>query len=312
MADMKKIGTLDVSPLSLGGNVFSWTADRDTSFAVLDAYAEGGGNFVDTADAYGRPATGGRGGASEQILGEWVAARGARERTVVATKVGRHPDRTGLAPGNIRAAAEDSLRRLGMDHIDLYYTHFDDPSVPVEEIITALDGLVRDGKVREIAVSNIELDRLEASLAFSDREGLAKYVAIQPHYSLVSRDTYEGDRMRIAAEHGLAAMPYYPLASGFLTGKYRPGVQVDSPRAGIAAEHLKTERGQNVLAALDEIATARDVPVATVALSWLRARPTVAAPIASASKVEQVPALLLSAEVDLTEDEVEKLARASA
>ncbi|MFI0349299.1 aldo/keto reductase [Actinomadura sp. 9N407] len=306
-----KIGALDVFPLALGGNVFGWTADRDGSFAVLDAYAAGGGNFVDTADVYSAWVGGNQGGESEELIGEWFAARGTREQIVLATKAGSHPAHKGLKAETIKAAAEDSLRRLRTDYIDLYYTHYDDPTVPAEEIITALDALVREGKVREIAVSNIEPGRLEEQLAFSDREGTAKYAAIQPQYNLVSRDTYEGERMRIAERHGLAAVPYYALASGFLTGKYRPGGTVDSPRAGKAGEYLKSERGPRVLAALDEIAQARDVSVATVALAWLRGRPTVAAPIASARTVQQLPALMAIAELELTAEETERLTAAS-
>ncbi|MCP2335995.1 aldo/keto reductase [Actinomadura rupiterrae] len=312
MADTKRIGSLDVFPLCLGGNVFGWTADRDGSFAVLDAYRAGGGNFLDTADGYSAWVPGNSGGESETIIGEWLASRRNRDEVIVATKVGAHPDRKGLAPDNIRAAADDSLRRLQSEYIDLYYTHFDDESVPVEDIIGAMDELKRSGKVREIAVSNISPERLEASLAASEKEGLAKYVAIQPHYNLVHRDDYEGARMDIAQRHGLAAVPYYALASGFLTGKYRPGEKVDSPRAQGAGKYLDSERGQKVLAALDAVATERDVPHATVALAWLAGRPTVAAPLASARTVEQLPALMRVADVTLTEDETRRLDEASA
>ncbi|NUQ97145.1 MAG: aldo/keto reductase [Streptomyces sp.] len=311
---LRKLGSsgLEVFPLSLGGNVFGWTADEATSFAVLDAYAAAGGNFVDTADAYSAWVEGNHGGESETIIGKWVKARGNREDVVIATKVSQHPEFQGLSAANIKAAAEASLRRLDTDYIDLYYTHFDKPEVPVEEIIGALDELVTAGKVRHIAASNISADRLRASLEFSDREGLAKYVALQPHYNLVSRDTYEGDLQDLAARYGLAAVPYFALAAGFLTGKYRPGTIVDSPRAGGAAKHLETERGQRVLTALDEIAQAHDAPVATVALAWLAAQPTVAAPIASARTVEQLPALLAVGELTLTEAEVARLTEASA
>ncbi|MFD8350506.1 aldo/keto reductase [Streptomyces coelicoflavus] len=314
MTSLRKLGSsdLEVFPLALGGNVFGWTADQDTSFAVLDAYAAAGGNFVDTADSYSAWVDGNSGGESETVLGKWLAARGNRDDVVLATKVSQHPEYPGLSAANIRAAADASLRRLGTDHIDLYYTHFDKPEVPVEEIIGALDELVRAGKVRHIAASNISAERLAASLEFSDREGLARYVALQPHYNLVSRDTYEGGLGDLAERTGLAAVPYYALAAGFLTGKYRPGTAVDSPRAGGAAKHLESERGRRVLAALDEIAEAHDAPVATVALAWLAGRPTVAAPIASARTVEQLPALLGVAELHLTEDEAERLTRASA
>ncbi|MET7853707.1 aldo/keto reductase [Streptomyces avermitilis] len=314
MTSLRKLGSsdLEVFPLSLGGNVFGWTADEAQSFAVLDAYTAGGGNFVDTADAYSAWVPGNEGGESETIIGRWFAARGNRSEVVLATKVGAHPQFKGLAPANIKAAAEASLRRLGTDYIDLYYTHYDDPSVPVEEIITTLDGLVREGKVRAIAASNISPERLQESLEFSDREGLARYVALQPHYNLVSRDTYEGPLQDVASRNGLAAVPYYALASGFLTGKYRPGTKVDSARAEGAGKHLGTERGLRVLAALDEIAEAHGAEVATVALAWLAARPTVAAPIASARTVDQLPALLAVGELTLTDAELSKLTQASA
>jgi aryl-alcohol dehydrogenase-like predicted oxidoreductase len=314
MTSLRKLGSsdLEVFPLALGGNVFGWTADQDQSFAVLDAYTAAGGNFIDTADSYSAWVDGNSGGESETVLGKWLAARGNRDDVVLATKVSQHPEYPGLTATNIKAAADASLRRLGTDRIDLYYTHFDKPEVPVEEIIGALDELVRAGKVRHIAASNISAERLAASLEFSDREGLARYVALQPHYNLVSRDTYEGELRDLAGQAGLAAVPYYALAAGFLTGKYRPGTAVDSPRAGGAAKHLETERGRRVLTALDEIAEAHAAPVATVALAWLAAQPTVAAPIASARTVEQLPALLGVAELSLTEDEVARLTRASA
>ncbi|MFK4112080.1 aldo/keto reductase [Streptomyces sp. NPDC002176] len=313
-ASPRKLGSssLEVFPLALGGNVFGWTADRDTSFAVLDAYRAAGGNFIDTADSYSAWVEGNKGGESETLIGEWVRARGVRDQVVIATKVSQHPDYQGLGAANIKAAADASLRRLGTDHIDLYYTHFDQPEVPVEEIIGALDELVRAGKVRYIGASNISAERLKESLDFSDRAGLARYVALQPHYNLVSRDTYEGPLQDVAAREGLSAVPYFALASGFLTGKYRPGTTVDSARAGSAAKHLDSERGQKVLAALDEVAAAHDTAVATVALAWLAAQPTVAAPIASARTVDQLPALVDVAELSLTPAELERLTQASA
>ncbi|MFF1472670.1 aldo/keto reductase [Streptomyces mirabilis] len=314
MTSLRKLGSsdLEVFPLSLGGNVFGWTADEAQSFAVLDAYTAGGGNFVDTADGYSAWISGHTGGESETIIGKWFATRGNRSDVVLATKVSTHPEYKGLSPANIKAAADASLRRLGTDYIDLYYTHFDDTSVPVEEIIGALDELVRAGKVREIAASNISAERLAESVEFSDREGLARYVALQPHYNLVSRETYEGPLQEVASRTGLAAVPYFALASGFLTGKYRPGTTVDSARAEGAGKHLDTERGIRVLAALDEVAGAHGAEVATVALAWLAARPTVAAPIASARTVEQLPALLAVADLTLTDAEVARLTEASA
>lgn len=314
MTSLRKLGSssLQVFPLALGGNVFGWTADEAQSFAVLDAYVAAGGNFVDTADSYSAWVPGNEGGESETLIGKWLAARGNRSDIVVATKVGAHPAHKGLSATTVKVAAEESLRRLGTDHIDLYYTHFDDETVPVEEIITSLDQLVKEGKVREIAASNISPQRLRDSLDFSEREGLARYVALQPHYNLVSRDTYEGELQDTAADAGLAAVPYFALASGFLTGKYRPGADVESARAGSAAKHLESERGQKVLAALDEVAQERDAEIATVALAWLAARPTVAAPIASARTVEQLAALVAVAGLRLTDQELADLTEASA
>lgn len=314
MTSPRKLGPsgLEVFPLALGGNVFGWTADQAQSFAVLDAYTAAGGNFVDTADSYSAWIDGNQGGESETIIGKWMKERGNRSDVVIATKVSQHPDYRGLTAANIRAAADASLRRLDTDYIDLYYTHFDKPEVPVEEIIGALDELVKAGKVRHIAASNISAERLKASLDFSEREGLARYVALQPHYNLVSRDTYEGELQDLAERAGLAAVPYFALAAGFLTGKYRPGTTVDSARVERAAPHVGTERGQKVLAALDEIAGAHGAEVATVALAWLAAQPTVAAPIASARTLEQLPALLAVAELRLTDDELAKLTQASA
>ncbi|MGW2492711.1 aldo/keto reductase [Streptomyces sp. NPDC001606] len=314
MTSLRTLGSsdLEVFPLALGGNVFGWTADEDTSFAVLDAYTAAGGNFIDTADVYSAWAEGNKGGESETIIGAWLKARGNRDNVVIATKVSQHPEFQGLSAATIKAAADASLRRLGTDYIDLYYTHYDQPEVPVEEIIGALDELVKAGKVRHIAASNIGAERLQASLDFSAREGLARYVAVQPHYNLVSRDTYEGDLQDLAAREGLSAVPYYALASGFLTGKYRPGATVDSARAGAAAKHLESERGRRVLAALDEVAAAHEAPVATVALAWLAAQPTVAAPIASARTVSQLPALTEVADLTLTKEQLTTLTEASA
>ncbi|MEU7078784.1 aldo/keto reductase [[Kitasatospora] papulosa] len=314
MTSLRPLGSssLQVFPLALGGNVFGWTADEERTFAVLDAYVAAGGNFIDTADSYSAWIPGNEGGESETLIGKWLAARSRRDDVVIATKVGAHPSYKGLSPTTIKAAAEASLRRLGTDHIDLYYTHFDDESVPVEEIVTALDQLVKAGTVREIAASNISPERLRASLEFSEREGLARYVALQPHYNLVSRDTYEGPLQDTADAAGLAAVPYFALAAGFLTGKYRPGTTVESARAEGAGKHLETERGRKVLAALDRIAQEHDAEIATVALAWLASRPTVTAPIASARTVEQLPALVAVADLRLSEQELAELTEASA
>ncbi len=219
---MRNIPSTDlaVHPLCLGGNVFGWTADEAESFAVLDAYAAAGGNFVDTADGYSQWVPGHRGGESEEIVGRWMAARGNREQIVLATKVGSKVDRKGLAADNVRIATEESLRRLQTDHIDLLYTHRDDEVTAPEETLAALDELVREGKVRHIAASNVSPARLEEAMAASAREGLVRYVALQPHYNLVERD-YENGLADVCRRHDLGCLPYFALAKGFLTGKYR-------------------------------------------------------------------------------------------
>ena len=303
---------LEVSGICLGGNVFGWTADRDDSFAVLDAYLDAGGNFIDSADSYSSFAPGNSGGESESMLGEWLAARpGARERIVLATKVGKHPEFKGLAPENVRAAADASLARLGTDRIDLYYAHADDPEVPLAETLGAFAELIGAGKVRHVAASNYSAPRLAEALRVADAEGLPRYVALQPHYSLVERDDFEGPLQDLAVGEGLAVFPYWGLAKGFLTGKYRPaGEEVDSPRAGAASKYLD-ERGIAVLAALDEVAAAHSVEPAAVALAWLRAQPTVLAPIASARNTAQLGPLIAAAELELSAAELERLDTAS-
>ncbi len=310
---MAKIGTtsLDVFPLCLGGNVFGWTADEAQSFAVLDAYAAAGGNFVDTADVYSAWVPGHKGGESETILGRWMVSRKNRDRMVIATKVGMRSDLKGLAAKTIRAAAEASLGRLRTDRIDLYYAHVDDAATPLEETLGAFDALVRDGKVRHIAASNHTAPRLAEALAVSKRAGLARYAALQPHYNLVHRADYEGALAELCAREGLACFPYYALASGFLAGKYRPGAKVESARAGGAGQYLD-EKGLRILAALDAIASGRRTSVAAVSLAWLRTRPAVVAPIASARTPEQLADLLAGASLRLSEDEVAKLDAASA
>ncbi|MCI0157804.1 aldo/keto reductase [Leifsonia shinshuensis] len=307
----RAIGTSDlhVFPLSLGGNVFGWTADRDTSFAVLDAYTAAGGNFVDTADGYSAWVPGNTGGDSERILGEWFEARGNRDDVVLATKVSQHPDFKGLAADNIRRAADASLERLKSDRIDLYYAHFDDESVPLEETVGALSGLVDAGKVRAIGISNYSPERIEEWFAITEREGLHRAVALQPHYNLVER-SYEEKYRALAERENLGVMPYFALAAGFLTGKYRDGVTVESARAAGAAKYLD-QTGHSVLAALDDVAAAHGASVATIALAWLAAQPTVTAPIASARTLEQLPDLLASVTVELTPDELAALDGAS-
>jgi aryl-alcohol dehydrogenase-like predicted oxidoreductase len=300
---------LDVFPLALGGNVFGWTADRDTSFAVLDAYTAAGGNFVDTADMYSQWAGDNDGGESEEILGAWMAERHNRDDVVLATKVGKHHRADGLAPATIRRAVDASLQRLQTDHIDLYYAHRDDPDVPIAEVLATFGELIDAGKVRAIGASNFTADRLEASLKTADAEGLPRYVALQPHYNLVERD-YEDDLAAVAAAQDVGVVPYYALASGFLTGKYRDGASVDSPRAGGASRYLD-DRGRRVLEVLDDLAATHETSPATIALAWLAAKPQVIAPLASARTVDQLPALLSVDSVELTGDQVVRLDVAS-
>lgn len=297
-------------PLCLGGNVFGWTADRDESFAVLDAFAEAGGTLIDTADAYSAWVPGHTGGESEAILGEWMSTRGNRDRMLIATKVAKSPQRPGLGAANIRAAVDDSLHRLRTDRIDVYYAHTDDTEVPLTETLGAFDELVRAGKVRALGASQYTAPRLREALSIADRAGLTRYSVVQPLYNLVERDVYEGELAEECVREGLAVFPYYSLAMGFLTGKYRPGDDAaDSQRAPRARTYLD-DRGLRVLDALDKIAAARDVPVASIALAWLRSRPGVTAPIASARTLSQLPALLTSATLTLTADELAALTAA--
>jgi aryl-alcohol dehydrogenase-like predicted oxidoreductase len=297
---------LDVFPLCLGGNVFGWTASEEVSFAMLDAYAAAGGNFVDTADVYAAWVSGNSGGESETIIGRWMASRGTRNRTIVATKVGMLSGFEGLAPATIQRAAEASLRRLGVDRIDLYYAHRDDPKTPLDDTLSAFDGLVRSGKVRYIAASNYTAPRLSEALSISEGAGLARFVALQPHYNLVHRGEYEGALAAVCEHADVACIPYYALAKGFLTGKYRPGVRVDSVRAGAAGAYLD-ERGTRLLSVLDDLAAVHHTTVAAVALAWLVAQPTVGAAIASARTVAQLHELLPMATLSLSADEIARL-----
>ncbi|WP_159501540.1 aldo/keto reductase [Microbacterium sp. 18062] len=310
---MTRIGRsdLDIFPLSLGGNVFGWTADRDASFAILDAFHAGGGNFIDTADSYSAWAPGHSGGESETIIGEWLAAR-KPENVVVATKVSQHPDFKGLSATNVRAAAEASLTRLGVESIDLYYAHFDDAETPLEETVTAFGDLVTDGLVRYVAVSNYTAARIRSWIELAQAGGSDLPVAIQPHYNLVHRNDVEESIVPVAEEFDLSLVPYYGLAAGFLTGKYRStdAVSQASPRAKGAAKYA-TPQGLRIIDALEGIGAAHGASIAATALAWLRAQPAVAAPIASASKVEQVDDLLTSARIELTAEEIAALDRVS-
>ena len=273
---------------------------------MLDAFAAAGGNFIDTADTYSSWVPGHVGGESESIIGRWMAARGNRASIVIATKVGMLPTLKGLAPATIRSAVEGSLRRLGVDRIDLYYAHRDDPETPLADTLRAFDGLVKEGKVRHVAASNYTAPRLREALAISRRDNLVEYVALQPHYNLVHREEYEGELQDICAAEHVGCLPYFSLAMGFLTGKYRPGSAVRSARAGGASKYLDA-RGIRALAALDDVAAAHGTAVSAVALAWLAAQPTVVAPIASARTVAQLTELLPMLGLTLTGDELNRL-----
>ena len=292
--------------------MFGWTIDEERSFAVLDAYFAAGGNFIDTADVYGRRGSEGS-GSSERIIGRWIAARGNRDELVIATKVGMSAERRGLSAANIAAAADDSLTRLGIETIDLYYAHQDDPDTPLEETLGAFAALIDAGKVRHAAASNYSAERLAQALRIAAGKNTASYVAVQPHYNLLERADYEGELADLCARNGLACVPYFGLARGFLTGKYRRDDPLpDSPRSSGVRESYFNERGFAVLDALDLLAAAHEVPVAAVALAWLAAQPTVIAPIASATSTGQLSELLACAELELTADELEGLGSAGA
>jgi aryl-alcohol dehydrogenase-like predicted oxidoreductase len=282
---------LQVHPLCLGGNVFGFSADVKNSEDVLSYYFDNGGNFVDTADMYSQWAPGHVGGESETIIGNWMKKRGNRSQMVIATKVSKLDTRPGLKAANIAAACDDSLRRLQTDYIDLYYAHQDDPDTPIEETLGAFDSLIKAGKIRYVAASNFTAARLQESLDIAKKLNLASYVACQDQYNLMDRD-YETTLRDTVDKSGLSEIPFYGLARGFLSGKYRPGVTVESVRATGVAKSYANERGWKMLEELDQIAQERSTSVAAVALAWLRAQPTVSTPIASATKLEQIKELM--------------------
>ncbi|MFB2554109.1 aldo/keto reductase [Herbiconiux liangxiaofengii] len=303
--------TLDFGPLVLGGNTFGWTSDRDETFAVLDAFVAAGGRSIDTADVYSAWADGNSGGESETLIGEWFASSGRRDDVVVATKVFSLPTRPGLSAANVRAAVDDSLRRLQTDRLDLYYAHRDDTEVPQEEYVAVFDELVRAGKVREVGASNFSPERLTSAVEIARREGLTPFTVAQDQYNLVDRSFESGSRDTLL-DLDIVELPYYGLASGFLTGKYRPGQNVESARAGGAAAYLDDPRNVELLGVLDDVAAAHSVSDAAVALAWLRQQPAVAAPIASARTAAQLPALIESFELVLDDDEIAALSAPTA
>jgi aryl-alcohol dehydrogenase-like predicted oxidoreductase len=304
---------LDIAPLALGGNVFGWSADAATSFQVLDAFVDAGLNLIDTADVYPAWAPGNRGGESETIIGDWLAQGGRRDRVVIATKVGKWAPHRGLAPATIQAAAEESLRRLRVDTIDLYFAHEDDPSVPLADTLGAFARLIEQGKVRAIGASNYGAARLAEALAVSAEHGLPRYEVVQPEYHLLARKAYESELEPLVRREQLGVVSYYALASGFLTGKYRSEADLGKSTARAAAvRKYLNGHGLRVLATLDDVAQRHAATPAQVALAWLIARPGLSAPIASATSVAQVEELAGATRLRLDAADIERLDAASA
>jgi aryl-alcohol dehydrogenase-like predicted oxidoreductase len=301
---------LEIHPLVLGGNVFGWTADEQRSRQVLDAFVAGGGNCIDTADVYSVWVAGHRGGESETVIGNWLAARGRRDDVILATKVGWEmaPDRKGLSRSYILRSAEDSLRRLQTDYIDIYFSHRDDSTLGVEEPLRAYEQLIRDGKVRVIGASNFAATRLREALQV---EGLPHYGVVQPHYNLLERSGFEGELQSLCIEAGLGVVCYFALASGYLTGKYRSRADLSQSARGAGVGRYLQGKGPAVLAALDQVATELSASAAQVALAWLLAQPGVTAPIASATSVPQVQELLGAAALRPTAVQLARLDAAS-
>lgn len=303
---------LSTPPLVLGGNVFGWTADRAASFAVLDRFVEGGGTMIDTADVYSAWVEGHKGGESESMIGEWLKASGTRGRVLIATKVGMLPGEggKGLQPDRIRAAAQASLDRLGVDQIDLYFAHQDDPDVPLDEVLGAFGELVDAGRVRAIGASNYTAARLAEALALSDARGLPRFTAMQPELNLLDRGQYEGALQQLCIAQNIGVVPYYSLASGYLSGKYRGADDLGKSPRGYKAKAYMAGNGPAVLAVMDRIAVETGATLSQIALAWVARQPGVTAPIASATTVAQLDELLGSMELELSDAQLAALSAA--
>ena len=299
---------LDFGTFVLGGNVFGWTVEREEGFRILDAFVERGGRMIDTADAY---PPGGEGGGSEAMIGEWLASRGQRDRIAIATKVAKWPKQRGLSAANIASAVEGSLRRLRTDHIDVYYAHEDDTSVDQSEYVAAFDRLVREGKVHALGASNFTPERLQSALAIARSNNLCGFSISQDHWNLVERKL-ERTLVPVIEREGLKELPYFALASGFLTGKYRPARSAASARATRASKYLEDPRNVRLLSTLDELAAHHQASVAAIALAWLKAHAVVGAPIASARTVDQLDSLFEAGTIRLAPAEVAKLSAVTA
>lgn len=317
MTNLRRLGATDlhIAPLVLGGNVFGWSIDKATSFAVLDAFVAGGGTMIDTADVYSAWAPGHKGGESETLIGEWLKASGKRDKVQIATKVGMLPGEGGekLAPARIAAAAEASLKRLGIDRIDLYFAHQDDDAVPQEDVLAAFGKLIDAGKVRALGASNFHAARLKSANDAARAHGLPHYHALQPEYNLISRHKFEGQLQDYCVEHNIGVVPFYGLANGFLTGKYRsPADYGKSAVRGPRMAAYFEGKGTQVLAALDAVAAETGATLAQISLAWLAAQPSITAPIASATSTAQVEELLGSMDLTLTPDQLSTLDAAGA
>jgi aryl-alcohol dehydrogenase-like predicted oxidoreductase len=316
MTQSRPLGSsgLATPPLVLGGNVFGWTIDTDRSCAILDAFVDRGGTMIDTADIYSAWIPGNKGGESESVIGEWLARSGRRKDVLIATKVGMldGPGGSGLKASRIVAAAEESLRRLRTDVIDLYFAHRDDAETPLEESLEAFDRLVKGGKVRALGASNFTADRLAEALRVSDANGWARFTVLQPHYNLVSRDTFEGPLQDLCGAENIGVIPYYALASGYLSGKYRGEADLSKSPRGRGAANYMNGNGPAVLAAMDAVAAETGASLASIALAWLAAQPAVTAPIASATSLQQLDELIAGMNLTLTPDQLARLDEASA
>ncbi|URQ75117.1 MAG: aldo/keto reductase [Candidatus Ochrobactrum gambitense] len=314
--EFKKLGRteLKVSPLCFGGNVFGWTVDEATSFSLLDRFVDAGLNFIDTADVYSAWANGNVGGESETIIGNWLKSRGLRDKVVIATKVGSEmgPDEKGLSPAYIRKAVDASLKRLQTDYIDLYQSHWDDPETPFEDTLGTYKELIDAGKVRAIGASNLTPERLTEALDVAKKHNLPRYETLQPLYNLYDRSGFEDALEAICRDNEIGVIPYYALAAGFLTGKYRSADDLGQSARGKSVEKYLTDRGSRIIAALDEVARNVDATQAQVAIAWLIAHPSITAPIASATRLTQLGELITAAELKLRDSDIALLNKASA
>ena len=314
--ELRKLGNseLEIYPLCFGGNVFGWTLDERESFKILDAFTDSGLNFIDTANSYSHWVQGNKGGESETILGNWMKRSGKRDQIILATKVGSNlgEDNKGLSKKYILRAAEESLRRLQTDYIDLYQSHYDDPETPIEDTLEAYAQLIKEGKVRVIGASNFSRERLEKSLEISEKLGIPRYECLQPEYNLYSREHYEKELEEFILEKNIGVITYYSLASGFLTGKYRSEEDFHKSPRGRGMKKYMNERGFRIIKALEEVAQEYNAKPATIALAWLISRPGITAPIASATKPEQLHQLVQATLINLDPKAIDKLNLASA